>query len=143
MPDSYTYDQVADRIADELGIRPTTSTLRAGFSATGDGRTTGRVRITAGMPAPRPLLVNRRVVFDAAAIEAWLANHPHRALNRAVAALEQAPAGRLDAAVASARAAGLSWAQVAAALTTSTGMSRTRQWAQWRFGTSGQSRPPG
>jgi hypothetical protein len=135
MPDSYTYDQVADRIADELGIRPTTSTLRAGFSATGDGRTTGRVRITAGMPAPRPQLVNRRAVFDAAAIEAWLDDHPYRALDRAVAALKQAPADGLDAAVTAARRAGLSWAQVAAALTTATGVSRTRQWAQWRFGT--------
>lgn len=143
MADSYTYDQVANRIADELGIRPTASTLRAGSSATGHGRATGRARITVGMPSPRPHLVSRRAVFDAAAIEAWLADHPHRALNRAVAALEQAPAGGLDAAVASARAAGLSWAQVAAALTTATGMSRTRQWAQWRFGTSGQSRPPG
>lgn len=138
MPDSYTYNQVADRIAEVLGVRPSASTLRAGSSATGEGRLTGRVRVTAGMPAPRRGLVDRRAVFDAAAIEGWLANHPHRAQRRAVVALEQAPTFDLDIAVAGARAAGLSWAQVAAALTITTGVSRTRQWAQWRFGADRQ-----
>ena len=76
MAGQYTYDQVADRIVTELGLpRPALSTLRAA-AATAVRGTNQRVRVTAGMPRPLQGRVNRQVVFDAAAIDTWLADHP-------------------------------------------------------------------
>jgi len=130
----YTYDQVADRIVAELGVpRPALSTLRAAVATAGRGMNS-RVRVTAGMPRPQQGRVTRQVVFDVTAVETWLANHPARAARRVREALAAAALEDRQNAVDQARAAGLSWAEVADALATVEGVSRTRQWAQQRYG---------
>ena len=144
MAGHYTYDQVADRIVAELGVpRPALSTLRAAAATAGRG-TNQRVRVTAGMPRPQQGRVDRQVVFDAAAIDTWLANHPVRAVRRARAALAAAAPEDRQIAVDQARASGLSWAEVADTIATVQGISRTRQWAQQRYGTTrAQQQPAG
>lgn len=143
MAEHYTYDQVADRIAAELGVpRPATSTLRTA-AATADRGTNQRVRVTAGMPRPEQTRVGRQVVFTAAAIDTWLANHPARAVRRVRAALAAAAPDDRQSAVDQARAAGLSWAEVADTIATVDGSSRTRQWAQQRYGSARAQQPAG
>lgn len=130
----YTYEQVADRIEVELGVRPALSTLRAAAAASSRG-TNSRVRVTAGMPAPLSRPVGGRTVFSAPAIDRWLAHHPSRTVTAAMDRL--ARAGRTaarGAAVVRAREAGLSWQQVADALGTADGTRYSRQWAQQRYG---------
>ena len=135
MAGQYTYDQVADRIVAELGVpRPALSTLRAA-AATASRGTNQRVRVTAGMPRPLQGRVDRQVLFDAKAIDTWLANHPARAVRRVRAALAAAAPEDRQAAVHQARALGLSWAEVADAIAGAQGITRTRQWAQQRYGT--------
>ena len=136
MAGQYTYDQVADRIAAELEVpRPALSTLRAAAAtANRSPGTNQRVRVTAGMPRPLEGRVDRQVLFDATAIDTWLANHPARAARRARAALAAAAPEDRQAAVDQARASGLSWAEVADALAAAEGTTRTRQWAQQRYG---------
>ncbi|SDY63816.1 hypothetical protein SAMN05661080_04127 [Modestobacter sp. DSM 44400] len=144
MAGHYTYDQVADRIVAELGVpRPALSTLRAAAATAGRGMNQ-RVRVTAGMPRPQQGRVDRQVVFDATAIDTWLANHPARAVRRARAALAAAAPEDRQSAVDQARASELSWAEVADTIATVEGISRTRQWAQQRYGTSrAQQQPAG
>lgn len=128
----YTYAELADRIEEAFGERPTESTLRAAASATGRG-TNSRVRITAGMPAPLPDLIDGRAVFSAVAIDRWITHHPRLRVAREQQRLTKAARKRRVEAVARARRAGLSWQQVADALGTADGRSYTRQWAQQRF----------
>lgn len=142
MAGHYTYDQVADRIVAELGVpRPALSTLRAAAATAGRG-TNQRVRVTAGMPRPLQGRVDRQVVFDATAIDTWLADHPARAVRRARAALAATAPEDRQAAVDRARASGLSWAEIADAIATAEGISRTRQWAQQRYGTGRTHQQP-
>lgn len=141
MAGNYTYDQVADRIVAELGVpRPALSTLRAAAAAAGRG-TNRRVRVTAGMPRPLEGRVDRQVLFDATAIDTWLANHPARAARRAWAALAAAAPEDRQAAVDQARASGLSWAEVADAIAGVEGITRTRQWAQQLYGAGRSAQP--
>lgn len=143
MAGHYTYDQVADRIVAELGVpRPALSTLRAAAATAGRG-TNQRVRVTAGMPRPLHGRVDRQVVFDATAIDTWLADHPARAVRRARAALAAAAPEDRQAAVDQARASGLSWAEVADAIASAEGITRTRQWAQQRYGAGRAQSPAG
>ena len=140
MAGDYNYDQVADRIVAELGVpRPALSTLRAAATAAGRG-TNRRVRVTAGMPRPMEGRVDRQVLFDATAIDTWLANHPARAVRRARAALAAAAPEDRQAAVDQARAAGLSWAEIADEIAGAEGITRTRQWAQQLYGNA--RKPP-
>lgn len=135
----YTYIELADRIAAELGERPSLSTLRAA-GAVSDHGTNSRVRITAGMPAPEPQTVDGRAVFRASAIEQWLRRHPRRAQQAARDRLQAASEARRPDAVARARQAGLSWQEVVDVINAADGTTRTRQWAQQRFGaTSNQN----
>lgn len=115
----YSYAELAGRIRVVLQIpEPSLSTLRAAASVA--RRTSGtkcRVRLTLGMPAPER--VNGRAVFDSVAVEAWLAGHPWLFQRAAISQLRYAVAvGRdLDAAVETARQAGLSWREIANTLT--------------------------
>lgn len=128
-----TYRDVADRIEAALGVRPAPSTLRAAAAVSGRGAT--RARITAGLPAPLPEPdAAGRTVFDAGAIDQWLAQHPRNRIHREQYRLAEAGPAERAAAVAHARGAGLSWQQVAEALGRTDGKSRSRQWAQQRFG---------
>lgn len=138
MAGDYDYDQVADRIVAELGVpRPARSTLRAAAAtASRSSGTNRRVRVTAGMPRPREGRVDGQVLFDATAIDTWLANHPARAVRRVSAALAAAAPEDRQAAVDQARASGLSWAEVADAIAGAEGITRTRQWAQHLYGSA-------
>ena len=129
----YTYAELADRIAAELGERPSLSTLRAA-GATASHGTNSRVRITAGMPPPAAHTVDGRAVFRATAIEQWLRRHPRRAQQAARDRLQTASPARRAAAVDRARQAGLSWQEVVDVINAADGTARTRQWAQQRFG---------
>lgn len=119
---TYTYAQLARRIAAELGVAPAPSTLRAAHAevqrAPGT-RPRSHPRITAAMPAPLPSTGRTApTLFDAEQVEAWLAAHPWRAHDQAVATYRAALASSAPAeeAVAAARAAGLTWAAIAAGL---------------------------
>lgn len=128
----YTYTELADRIAEVLGERPSESTLRAAPAA-GGRETNSRVRLTAGMPAPLAGRVAGRTVFAAAAVESWLAAHPRSEVRRAQDRLVAAPAHERVAAVRRGRQAGLSWQQIADALGAADGRRYSRQWAQHSY----------
>lgn len=126
-PALLTYTQVADKIAAALGTRPSISTLRTAHS--------GRGGIVDGLPAPiHPRHGNRSPLFSEDDIDTWLANHPRRARERQIQHLsKQPPEARFDA-VAHARAAGLSWADVAQAISRADERPMTRQAVQQRYG---------
>lgn len=117
---TYTYAQVAERIAEVLGVRPSPATLRAaGASSRRHGRTDSRVRLTAGLPAPVLQTPGHPTRFDAEQIEAWLANHPRLGRARAIATyhgLLGRPEVVEEEAVAYALRQGLSWTQIAGGL---------------------------
>lgn len=133
----YTVEQVQDRIEELLGERPTAAAIHL-EGARGSATPNARVRITAGLPAPinpggRPLR------YPAGLVEAWLDQHPrvhqHTALHQLGVALRSSDAGSArKEAVRSARAAGLSWAQVAATVADIDGRPITRQAVAKRFG---------
>lgn len=117
-PATYSYDQVAERIEQVLGERPSKSALRA--APLRQRRTRGRrPGLTAGMPGPLPSPSKTiRARFSAAAVEEWLATHPRlewaRARHEAQTSLA---AGKpTETAVSAALAGGLSWRQITAIL---------------------------
>ena len=129
----YTYAEAAARIEEELGVRPSLSTLRAASAAAARG-TNSRIRITAGMPAPVGRDEAGRAVFDAARFDRWLAAHPRRRMAIVQQRLAAGRPSRRAAAVAKARAAGLSWQQIADTLGAADGTTYTRQqvWVRYR-----------
>lgn len=128
-----TYEQLASRIETVLGTRPALSTLRA--AAATRTRRPRRSDLTAGMPAPLPERdSHHRTVFDSPAIEEWLHTHPRLQIRHHQQRLTAAARSERSTAVAAARAAGLSWQQVADACAAADATSYTKQWAQQRFG---------
>lgn len=134
MPEDFlSYIELAERIHQVLGVRPAVSTLRA---ATANRDRPGRgTAVTTGMPAP---LAQRdlagRAQFDPAAVDTWLRRHPQLTIRRNQQTLRTAPVSKRETAVGKARAAGLSWQQVADACAAADGANYTRQWAQQRYG---------
>jgi len=134
----YTYPQVVDRIEEELGVRPSLSSLRAA-AAEGNrrGRRGGIPRLTMGMPAPEPRPSATAVVhFSRTAIDSWLRSHPRRRYEAAVQAVTAAAAGpqrRLETAVRRARAVGVSWTDITSALTAGSATPASRAWTHRRF----------
>lgn len=128
-----TYPEVAARIDQVLGIRPATATLRA---AAATGHRPGRgTAITTGMPLPCAVRDSAgRARFDAVEIDRWLAQHPQLRIRRQLQALTAAPRPARAEAVATARAAGLSWQEIAEACGAADNTTYTRQWAQQRYG---------
>lgn len=129
-PRTYTYAQLAQRIAEELRVKPSPSALRAARAE--DQRALGtrprsRPRITTAMPPPLeasgPTAPAR---FDADAIETWLAAHPWRAHARHLATYRATLATTAPAedAVAQALADGLSWTAISQGLREVRGDSR-------------------
>lgn len=114
MADTYTTDEVAQLVSDELGESIDAASIYLALHRSGD-RPNARQRPTAGLPAPispgqRPLQ------FDRAAIHEWLANHPRRKQAQLMEQLRvelAASEHRRTVAVARGRDAGLSWAQLA------------------------------
>jgi len=131
--ENLTYEQLASRIETELGTRPAPSTLRA--AAATRTRRPRRADLTAGMPAPLPGRDSqRRAVFDAAAVEDWLRHHPRVQIRRHQQQLAVTARADRPSVVTAARAAGLSWQQIADACATADATSYTKQWAQQRYG---------
>lgn len=113
----YSYGQLADRIEQELGVRPALSTLRAAAARASSARDYPP-RITAGMPAPLPPRTHP-ARFAVTEVDSWLRHHPWRVQQERLAILTRAvPRGpaRVKEAVVKARAAGASWTAVTAAL---------------------------
>ena len=117
-PATYSYDQVAERIEQVLGERPSKSALRA--APLRQRHTRGRrPGLTAGMPAPLPSPSKTiRARFSAAAVEEWLAVHPRLEWARAVheAKVGLAAGQPTETVVTAAFAGGLSWRQITAIL---------------------------
>ncbi len=133
--DPLSYDQLAEHIHQVLGHRPATATLRAAAATRHrPGRGTA---VTTGMPA---LLATRdpagRAQFDAAAVATWLRQHPQLTIRRHQQAMTEAPLAGRAAAVTTARAAGVSWQEIADACAAADNTTYTRQWAQQRYGRS-------
>lgn len=131
--DLLTYRQLADRVERALGVRPALSSLRAAAATAGRG--VARTRLTAGLPAPTSTTdATGQRLFLAAEVDAWLAGHPRRRIADHQRDLAAAPISQRPQAVAAARAAGLSWREIADALTDADGRAYSRQWAQQRYG---------
>ena len=128
-PATYTYAELAERIEQVLGERPSQSALRAAAAtARRTDHTQTRPRLTVGMPAALPASSRTApAAFSAAAVEQWLEQHPRRAWNAAVTELARALADGRDPqqAIRSAREAGLSWRHITAALSASDGRTRS------------------
>ncbi|GAA4995374.1 hypothetical protein GCM10023317_24570 [Actinopolymorpha pittospori] len=119
-PATYSYKELAARIEQVLGERPSLSALRA---AAAQGRRTSstlsRPRLTVGMPAPLPPTSRTApAAFSAEAVEAWLQDHPRLAWNQAMSEIHDALArgDDVEAVVGKALADGLSWRHITAAL---------------------------
>lgn len=130
-PRTYSYEQLADRIEQVLGERPSLSSLRAAAAAaTRTGSPAARPRVTYGMPRPEPpARPTAPAVFDAAKIEEWLARHPRCAWAAAEQSFRLAlrdPVVDAADAVGSARRAGLSWAHIRLGLRAERGDTRSR-----------------
>jgi hypothetical protein len=127
-----TYAEVADRIEQELGVRPALSTLRA--AAADRRRGTTRTRLTAGMPAPAaPPRSGAPTLFSAAAIDRWLAKHQRRRIRMLQERVIAATPSHRTRVVRRAREAGLSWQEIADAINEADGTTHSRQWAQQRY----------
>ncbi len=134
----YTYPQVADRIEEELGVRPSLSLLRAAAAEQQRrGRRGGVPRLTMDMPAPEPRSsATAAVHFSQTAINTWLRRHPRRRYEAAALAVTVAadgPQRELETAVRRARAAGVSWTDIAAALSAGSKAPASRAWTHRRF----------
>lgn len=136
----YTYEQVAQRIEDVLGERPSLSTLRA--AAAESSRTTvtkSRPRLTASMPTPIGAPKQTRPTqFDQNEIEVWLRSHPRLREQAAYEELASAVSPTigptaLAESVRRARRASLSWRRIAQAMTESTGRRHSHQAVYKRF----------
>ena len=117
---TYTYEDVADRIAEVLGERPALSTLRAEVTRRPTSQQRQMPRLTTGMPSPlSPRTSPAR--FSAAAVEKWLANHPRLDWKQARDDIdrERRRGEDLELIVAAALHRGLSWRVIAGALTDS------------------------
>ncbi|MGV1010108.1 MAG: hypothetical protein ACOYBY_16125 [Dermatophilaceae bacterium] len=135
---TYTYRQLAARVEEVLGARPSLSSLRAAGAETRRTRSVRRrPRLTVGMPAPQPSSSpTAPALFSQAEVEHWLAHHPRAgflAPYRALVAAAAGPAQDLDAAVGRARRDGLSWQHVAEALSEGSGITRSRSWAHLHY----------
>lgn len=127
-----TYTDLADAIEGALGQRPALSTLRSAAARSAHHRTYSR--ITAGMPSPLPDRVGRQVVFDASQVRAWLKEHPRRThVAWQTKIIRSRPAARTQT-IEGARDAGLSWDEIAAAISTADGTTYTKQAAHQRYG---------
>lgn len=136
----YRVEDVVDRIAAVLGERPSVNQVHKAVSG---GATRVRSSAVAGLPAAldRPTGGRATLQWDAKVVETWLADHPRVRLERALSELdaracELAESGRRAGEVAMirwARESGLSWAQIAAALSRARGVQVTRQAVAQRF----------
>lgn len=127
---TYSYREVADRVEEVLGERPSLSSLRAEAAVARRTPTTqGVPRLTAGLPAPMPARSQTApAAFSQRKVEAWLRRHPRRVRAAALDALVASasnPRARLAVAVRKAREAGLSWRAIAEGITEGSGVTHS------------------
>lgn len=146
-PRTYSYDDIATLLQHrlELSKPPSTSTLRT--AQVRQRRPNAATSIVAGMPAPLPHRLAGRTVFDATAIDRWIAAHPRRqrqaVWRRLVSGLRRVRRDdKRTALVVAAVQAGLSWQEVADAFAEVDGQPRSRQWAHDRYAAD-VTAPPG
>lgn len=134
----YTYRQVADRIEQELGVRPSLSSLRAAAAEERRrGFRDGMPRLTLGLPEPEPRAsATSAVLFSYTSIETWLRRHPRRTYQAAVDAVTKNASRserQLEAAVRQARAARVSWRDIAEGISAGSDLPASRAWTHRRF----------
>lgn len=138
---TYSYEELADRIEQVLGERPSRSALRAAAAKERIARSTQSVpRLTAGMPRPLPAPTRTApAAFSAEQVEAWLANHPRLVHDQALRQLSAALArgDDVETAVHQARSTGLSWRAITAALSEHDGQPRSVAGVHKRYRVSG------
>lgn len=136
-PATYNYGELADRIEQVLGERPSLSALRAAAAkARVTSSTQSMPRLTAGMPPPLPARSRTSPAeFSIEEVESWLKNHPRLVQQDAQSALaaELSRGGDIDQAVQRARDAGLSWRRITETLTMSDGQPRSVAGVHKRF----------
>lgn len=126
-----TYAEVADRIEEEFGERPTYTMLR--FAVSSPSTKKVAPGLTTGLPAPVSP-PGKGVRFSAKEIEDWIAHHPRRRHEQLMRSIIEAPPERRDQVVITARDEGLSWEAIAQAVSTATGTTYTKQGAQKKYG---------
>lgn len=114
----YSVSDVVLRLEEEFGQRTTANAVHKAVGR--PRRANSRASLVAGLPGP-VAAESGALLFDAAEVEQWLAEHPRRVMQQALQQLERRVRGPrtsedLRAAVTAARADGLSWAQVAEVL---------------------------
>ena len=117
---TYGYLELADLIEQQLGIRPSLSTLRSAAARPADPALSAR--LTTGMPQPLPPHT-KPARFDADAIDDWLAHHP-----LLTTAVGHDDTNAIPHAVTQARKAGASWSAITTALQAG-GWPHGRTWA--------------
>ena len=124
---TYTYEELADRIGQTLGERPSLSALRAEITRRPQTVQRQRPRLTAGLPSPlQPRTSPAR--FSAAEVESWLKHHPRRRWQRAVDQARRGfarPGAEPEKVVGEALRSGLSWRVLTDLFNTATGSDLT------------------
>lgn len=126
-----TYQEVADRIEEVFGERPTYTMLR--FAVSSPSTKKVGPGLTTGLPAPVSA-PGKGVRFSAREIEDWIAHHPRRRHDELMGSIIEAPPEQRDQVIISARDEGLSWEAIAQAISTATGTTYTKQGAQKKYG---------
>lgn len=126
-----TYQEVADRIEEAFGERPTYTMLR--FAVSSPSTKKVGPGLTTGLPAPVSA-PGKGVRFSAREIEDWIARHPRRRHDELMRSIIEAPPEQRDQVIRSARDEGLSWEAIAQAISTATGTTYTKQGAQKKYG---------
>lgn len=134
---TYSYVEVADRIEEVLGERPSLSSLRAESAAVKRVRALkARPRLTAGLPAPLPAVSRTTAArFDVDEVEAWLSTHPRRVWEESLARSRDALAAgwSVGEVVRQAREDHLSWQQITAILNAHDGGRRSAAGVHVRY----------
>lgn len=128
-PATYGYEELAARIEEVLGERPSRSALRAAWSQERRTELTlSRPRVTVGMPQPLPSPARTApAFFDVEEIERWLARHPRLVWRQAVEETSRA-LGRgddVELVISRALTQGLSWRTITALLVEHDGQARS------------------
>ncbi len=134
---TYGYEELASRIEDVVGERPSRSSLRAAPAQARRAESTlTKPRLTVGMPAPLPGASRTApAAFDVDEVERWLAEHPRLAWNRAVDEARRALDQGVDLELVITRALGrgLSWRTITTLLVEHDGLARSTAGVHKRY----------
>lgn len=134
---TYGYEELAARIEEVLGERPSRSVLRAARAQSRRTESTlTKPRLTVGMPAPLPAPTRTSpAAFDVDEVERWLAGHPRLAWNHAVDQAERAleRGDDVELVISRALADGLSWRTITTLLVEHDGHARSTAGVHKRY----------